>query len=153
MATNMLDIKLLPFTNEDIAQLVSIEAECFSIPFKEKDFLSILDSEISDALVAKIGDTVVGFVSFTIIIDECQIINFAVSPSFRRMGIADKIMKGLFSHAYPKGVRKYFLEVRESNAPAISLYEKHGFVKVGVSKNHFAQPRENAILMNKELEE
>lgn len=147
----MKSITVSLFEKEDIQRLVEIEAECFSAPFKETDFLNIYESEISNVLVAKFGEKVAGHVSFTVIIDECQIMNFAVDPIFRRMGIADMLMESLISYAKEKGVTKYFLEVRESNLPAISLYKKHGFTEVGISKNHFSSPCENALLMNLEF--
>ncbi len=150
-ATDMLPLTISLFTKEDISALTEIEAEQFSTPFKEKDFLDILNSEISNVLVAKVDGKIAGYVSFTVIIDECQIINFATKEEFKRQGVGSFVMKSLFDHCAPKGVIKYFLEVRESNNAAISLYEKYGFVPVGISKNHFSAPRENAILMNLEL--
>ena len=139
------------FEKEDIFALVQIEKEEFSTPFKEKDFLDIYDSEISNVLVARVDGTVVGYVSFTIIIDECQIINFATKNEFKRQGVGKKVMEALLDYGKEHGVIKYFLEVRVSNEGAISLYKKYGFVPVGISKNHFSLPREDAILMNLEL--
>jgi len=139
------------FEKEDIPALVSIEEEEFSTPFKEKDFLSIYESDISSVLVAKLGGTVVGYVSFTVIIDECQIINFATKNEFKRHGVGKRVMKALIDRCRERGVIKYFLEVRASNQAAISLYEKFGFVRVGISKGHFSAPREDAILMNLEF--
>ena len=139
------------FERDDIDALVKIEQEEFSIPFKEKDFSDIYDSEISNVLVAKYNGILVGYVSFTVIIDECQIINFATKNEFKRQGVGKRVMEALFDHCEKLGVLKYFLEVRESNLGAIALYEKYGFVPVGISKNHFSAPRENAILMNLEL--
>ena len=150
-ATDMLPLTVSLFTKEDISAIVEIEAEQFSTPFKEKDFLDILNSEISNVLVVKANGVLCGYVSFTVIIDECQIINFATKEEFKRQGVGSFVMQSLFEHCEPQGVIKYFLEVRESNNAAISLYEKYGFVPVGISKNHFSAPRENAILMNLEL--
>ena len=151
LAIKMDVLTVLPFSRDDIPSLAEIEREEFSIPFKEKDFYDIFDSEISNVLVAKRGGVVLGYVSFTVIIDECQIINFATKNEFKRQGVGKRVMEALLEHCEGLGVTKYFLEVRESNAGAISLYEKYGFVPVGVSKNHFSAPRENALLMNLEL--
>lgn len=139
------------FTKEDIPAVASIEREEFSIPFKENDFFELYESEISNVLVAKAGSTVVGYVSFTVILDECQIINFATKNQFKRQGVGKTVMEALISHCEKLGVKKYFLEVRVSNEGAISLYKKYGFVPVGISKNHFSAPREDAVLMNLEL--
>ena len=153
-ANSVINMDLLTvslFEKEDITALAEIEREEFSVPFKEEDFSDIFESEISNVLVAKIGDMVVGYVSFTIIIDECQIINFATKNEFKRQGVGKKVMEALLDHGKARGVTKYFLEVRQSNEGAISLYKKYSFVPVGISKNHFSQPREDAILMNLEL--
>jgi len=149
--TKMEDLTVSLFTKEDISALAEIEREEFSIPFREKDFFDIYDSEISNVLVAKSGSTVVGYVSFTVIIDECQIINFATKNEFKRQGVGKSVMEALLSHCEKIGVKKYFLEVRVSNDGAIALYKKYGFVPVGISKNHFSAPREDAVLMNLEL--
>ena len=150
-ATNMENLTVSLFEKEDVLALAQIEKEEFSTPFKEKDFLDIYDSEISNVLVARVDGTVVGYVSFTVIIDECQIINFATKNEFKRQGVGKKVMEALLDYGKAKGVTKYFLEVRVTNEGAISLYKKYGFVPVGISKNHFSLPREDAILMNLEL--
>ena len=148
---NMENLTVSVFTKEDIPAIAEIEREEFSIPFKEKDFFDILESEISSVLVAKADGVVVGYVSFTVIMDECSIINFATKNEFKRQGVGKSVMTALLSHGDSLGVKKYFLEVRVSNSGAIALYEKYGFVPVGISKNHFASPREDAVLMNLEL--
>ena len=150
-ATNMDGIKISLFEKDDRPSLVQIEAEEFSTPFKEKDFVSIYESDISNVLVARVNGTVVGYVSFTVIIDECQIINFATKNHFKRQGVGKSVMEALFKHCEKLGVVKYFLEVRVSNLGAIELYKKYGFVPVGISKRHFSHPVEDAILMNLEL--
>ncbi|MBQ8145978.1 MAG: ribosomal protein S18-alanine N-acetyltransferase [Clostridia bacterium] len=147
----MEDLNITLFDKADIEGLAKIENECFSYPFKEKDFLDLYESEISNVLVAKIGKDIVGYVSFTLIIDECQIINFAVSSPYRRRGIGRKIMDALLLHGREKGITKYFLEVRVSNKSAIALYEGFGFYAVGTSRGHFKAPLEDALLMNLEL--
>lgn len=149
--TDMENLTVSVFDKEDIPSLVKIEEEEFSTPFKEKDFLSIYESDISSVLVAKSEGTILGYVSFTVIIDECQIINFATKNEFKRHGVGKSVMKALIAHCKKLGVTKYFLEVRVSNQAAISLYEKFGFVRVGISKGHFSAPREDAVLMNLEF--
>ena len=151
LATDMESLELSFFEREDIPSLAEIEREEFSTPFKEKDFEVIYQSDISNVLVAKQGGRVAGYVSFTVIIDECQIINFATKNEFKRQGVGKAVMTALIDHCKKSGVCKYFLEVRVSNIAAIELYKKFGFVPVGISKNHFSLPREDAVLMNLEL--
>ena len=151
LATDMENLEISLFEREDIPSLAEIEREEFSTPFKEKDFEIIYESDISNVLVAKQNGKVAGYVSFTVIIDECQIINFATKNEFNRKGVGKAVMTALLEHSRKIGVCKYFLEVRVSNIAAIELYKKFGFVPVGISKNHFSLPREDAVLMNLEL--
>lgn len=147
----MEDLSITLFEPCHIGELAQIERDTFSVPFREKDFSDIYDSEISNVLVATKNGEVVGYVSFTVIIDECQIINFATKRQYYRQGVGKRVMSALIDYAKSHGVLKVFLEVRESNEPAIALYKSYGFVPVGISKNHFTSPRENAILMNLEF--
>ncbi|MBR2944684.1 MAG: ribosomal protein S18-alanine N-acetyltransferase [Clostridia bacterium] len=146
-----MELSIEKCTKKDAPCVAKIEKECFSKPFKEEDIISYLKSPIWHFLVAKCEGEVVGYVSFTIIIDECQIVNVATSQGYRKMGVGKSLIKELLSYAKKSGVSKVYLEVRESNLPAISLYKKYGFEIVGVSKNHYSQPTENALLMNLEI--
>ena len=84
-------------------------------------------------------------------IDEISICNVAVSESHRGKGVGSALVGYLLDFARKNQVKSLFLEVRESNINAISLYKKFGFEKTGLSKNHYSSPTENAILMGLEL--
>ncbi len=149
-ATNM-DFKIENLQENDVPCVAEIEKSCFSVPFKLEDILSYLKSPIWSFLVAKSTDGVVlGYASFTVIVDECQIVNIATSEKYRKMGVGTSLLKGVLSYAKKNRCKKVFLEVRESNMPAINLYKAFGFLAVGTSKNHYSKPTENALLMNLE---
>lgn len=135
-------------TKNDAPRVAQIEKECFSVPFSEDDISSYIESPIWHFLVARDGDCILGYISFTVILDECQIVNVAVTNSARGRGIGSQIITHFLSYIKEKGVGSVYLEVRESNAPAIGLYKKFGFLEVGVSKNHYSKPTENALLMS-----
>ena len=145
------EILIESLTKKDATRVAEIEKDCFSVPFLEDDILSYLKNPIWHFLVAKKDGLVLGYISFTIIIDECQIVNVATDPKYRKMGIGSKIIDSFLNYLKEKDVKSAYLEVRESNLPAINLYKKYGFLEAGVSKNHYSKPTENAILMNKEL--
>lgn len=144
-------VKIKQISKKDASCVAKIEEECFSTPFSEDDILGYIDNPIWNFFVAKSGDSVVGYISFTKIIDECQIVNVAVSETARKMGVGTLLIENLLDFCHQNSVNKLFLEVRESNVPAIKLYEKFGFSVVGVSKNHYSMPTENALLMNLEI--
>ena len=145
------EIRIGALEKKDAPCIAKIEKECFSTPFKEDDILGYIESPIWHFLVAKRGEVVLGYISFTIIIDECQIVNVATSHDFRKMGIGSRLIEAFLDYIKQKEVKLAYLEVRESNLPAINLYKKYGFLESGISKNHYSKPTENAILMNKEL--
>ena len=81
---------------------------------------------------------------------EADITSVAVHPDYRRKHIAECLMQ-IFELQIPDDTEEIFLEVRESNTPAIKLYEKCGFEKLSVRKNFYASPVENAIVMRKRM--
>ena len=81
------------------------------------------------------------------VLDEGYISNVAVAPEHRRKGCADALITALLSRAALRELSFVTLEVREHNEPAIALYRKHGFVPVGLRKNYYEAPVENALLM------
>jgi len=87
---------------------------------------------------------VCGFLTAFQVMDTADLTNIAVAPAFRRQGIAGALLKKLCSVV---GNAEIFLEVRESNQPAIAFYQKYGFVPVGIRKHFYQNPDENAVLM------
>ena len=82
--------------------------------------------------------------------DEADITSVAVAPGYRRRGYAEMLI-GEFENQLPDITASIFLEVRESNLPAISLYQKQGFAPISVRKNFYSEPDENAVVMQKIL--
>ncbi|MCM1507874.1 MAG: ribosomal protein S18-alanine N-acetyltransferase [Ruminococcus flavefaciens] len=83
---------------------------------------------------------------------EGDITSVAVDENFRRMGLAQSLIAE-FEKILPDNTENIFLEVRESNAPAIRLYEKCGFEKLSLRKNFYSNPRENAVVMVKRIKQ
>lgn len=147
-----MEISISKLTKNEALCVAEIEKECFSVPFKLDDILSYLENPIWNFFVAKDENSqILGYISFTVILDECQIVNAATSKKYRQNGVAKMLLRAVLDFAKETGCNKSFLEVRESNIPAIKLYEKFGYLQVGISKNHYSMPTENAILMNLDL--
>ena len=132
--------------------LVKIEEDAFSTPFKAKDFEKIIESSISNVLVATQNGVPIGHISYTVILDECQIINVAVSRNMRGQGIGSLIMEHFIMKMRQNGISKVFLEVRASNSIAIGLYEKLGFSMFGERKSYYKNPTEDACLYRRDKE-
>ena len=128
-----------------LAALAEIERACFHAPWSEQMLREELGRGIF--LVAEQAGETVGYVGCQTVLDEGYITNVAVDPACRRQGIARALIDALQSRAAAAGLAFVTLEVRASNAAAIALYEKVGFVPVGTRRNFYTAPTEDAVLM------
>lgn len=132
--------------------LERLEQCCFSLPWTREMLLSQLPDDSHEFLAAvDENGELLGYVGMMMVLDEGYISNVAVQPSMRRQGIADALIGTLLDRSAMRDLSFVTLEVREHNEPAIALYRKHGFVPVGLRKNYYEAPIENAILMTKTL--
>ena len=145
-------ISYLPMTQEHVAQIAALEKVCFTDPWSENSIRYELTNPLSFWLVAMEGDRVAGYVGSQSVLDEADMMNIAVAPEFRRMGIAQDLAQRLTEALKEKGVRCLTLEVRVSNEPAITLYRKLGFSQVGRRPNYYRSPKEDALILRKEWE-
>lgn len=143
------ETEIRPMTHEDTEEIALIEKECFSTPWSREGLISELSNEGAVFLTAVRGGEIAGYMGMHIVLDECYIANVAVKSQFRRQGIADKLLGRAEKEAVDKGCAFISLEVRVSNAAAIALYEKRGYVSQGERKNFYSDPTENALIMTK----
>ena len=138
-------MNILVMEERHLAALAEIERACFHAPWSE----TMLREELGKGifLVAEQDDRTAGYVGCQTVLDEGYITNVAVSPDFRRQGIAKALITELIEQAKAKGLAFVTLEVRESNAAARALYAGAGFAPVGIRKNFYSNPTENAVLM------
>ena len=127
--------------------LEALEKQCFSVPWTKEQLLSQFTDDRHEFIVAVKDDMVLGYVGMMVILDEGYISNVAFAPAFRRQGIADALICELIKRATAHALSFVTLEVRAGNKPAKALYEKHGFVPVGIRKKYYMSPVEDAILM------
>ncbi len=145
----MIEIRRMGF--DDIEAVAKIERENFSVPWDENGFLSFMIREGTVFLTAFLDDRLVGYCGLISAADEADITNVSVSLDARHQGIGSRLVEELIKEAGDMGIKKIFLEVRESNVSAIALYQKHDFKQVGLRKDYYEKPTENALLMFKEL--
>ena len=134
-------------SEENAAAVAEIEKICFSHPWSEKTVASEMKSGFADFFGAFSEDKLAGYIGGRTIAGETEIFNVAVSPEFRRNGIAGSLIEKFIEAVREKETNVIFLEVRASNLAAIGLYEKKGFVFCGIRKDYYSDPRENALLM------
>ncbi len=145
----MYNYEIRPMEKRDCEALYELEQQCFfgSSAWDYHSILEILNYDTNHYFVCYEDGELVGYVGLMVAADEGDITNIAVHPSKRRRKIADALLERAIQTAREKKVSQIFLEVRKSNAPAIALYEKHGFLYMGCRKNYYNEPREDANIM------
>lgn len=134
---------------EDLEQVAAIERETFSLPWSLKSFRDACEREDNIYLVARNEGEVLGYVGMWAVMGEGEITNVAVKETARRQGVAARLMEELICVGRELGTDIFFLEVRESNEAARKLYEKQGFSQIGIRKNFYERPQENAVVMSR----
>ncbi|MBQ6898029.1 MAG: ribosomal protein S18-alanine N-acetyltransferase [Clostridia bacterium] len=141
-----IDFTVTPAELSDAHGISMIEKECFSAPWSE----SQIKDEISKLgvifLTAKSADELCGYISGQLILDEFYINNVAVTEKFRKHGIASALIGQLIDTLKETTCSLITLEVRESNEDARRLYEKFGFKNLGIRKDFYSRPKENACI-------
>ena len=135
-----------------VAAVAELEKICFSDPWSEKSVGDELNNPLSLWLVAMEEDRLAGYVGSQSVMGESDMMNVAVDPDFRRQGIGENLVNALVEHLAQLGNYCLSLEVRASNEPAISLYQKLGFNQVGRRPNYYRNPKEDALILRKEWE-
>lgn len=143
------EIKIVPMEEKHVLDILKIERECFSEPWTEDGIRAELTDKTARFIVAEKDGAGIGYCGMHEVCGECYIANIAVLPEYRRKGIAAKLLENLISHCEESSAEFLSLEVRVSNAPAISLYEKFGFKKQGERKDFYKNPKENALIMTR----
>lgn len=143
-------MNIVPMNEHHVPQIALLERECFADPWSEQSIASELHNPLSLWLVAQEEQTLLGYVGSQTCQDETDMMNIAVSPASRRQGVARALIEALVSALRQRGSKQLTLEVRASNGPARQLYESLGFLQVGLRKNYYRNPKEDALILRKE---
>ena len=141
-------VRIVPMTGDHLDEVAELERICFTTPWSRNMLVEELQNDCAAFLVALDDeDHVAGYAGLLVVLDEGYITNVAVSPDCRRQSVGRALIGALVSCAEAQGLAFVTLEARASNMPAIALYENAGFQKVGVRKNFYTAPAEDALLM------
>lgn len=136
----------------DIDAIARVENACFSTPWSiDAIKREICENKLADFMIAcDEENNIVGYIGIWTLLDECQINKIAVLPEKRKIGIGKAILNHVIELTRDMRVKRWYLEVRESNTAAQALYRSAGFSSVGTRRNYYINPVEDAVLMNLE---
>jgi len=140
-------------TEKHVAQVADLEKICFgSAAWSEKSIASELNNELSLWIVAVEDEKVLGYVGSQTVMGETDMMNIAVHPDYRKQGIATGLIVELIGALKMRDSHCLTLEVRASNEPAKNLYKQLDFEEIGIRKNYYRNPKEDALILRKEWE-
>ena len=149
----MTDFEIVTLTVDHVPEAAEIERLCFSEPWSEDALLYMCTAPITHAVavIEKSSGRLAAYGGCEYVPPEANIVNVATHPDFRRRGCAEALIGKMEDYLAENGVSDVYLEVRVSNTPARTLYEKLGFRAVGLRKNYYRFPVEDAVVMKKTL--
>ena len=145
-------MKTADFDESMLDAVERVEKMCFSHPWTRQNILDTQKNGHSIFLCALENGVVAGYISADAVLETAYINNVAVDPLFRKRGTALSLIAALEERAKEKGCLELTLEVRSGNIPAKKLYEKCGFVPVGVRRGYYSDPTDDAVIMTKRLQ-
>ncbi|MDR2032476.1 MAG: ribosomal protein S18-alanine N-acetyltransferase [Azoarcus sp.] len=146
------DLSFALMRESDLDWVAEQEALLHSFPWSRNSFADSLAAGHACWLMSAAGAPVAYAVVLTVI-DENHLLNISVARGEQGRGLGGRFLAYLLDKARRDGIRRFFLEVRPSNAPARMLYRRSGFVEIGQRKSYYPAPggREDAIVMSLEL--
>ncbi len=145
-----MQIKIRNMDKKDVDDVVRLEALSYGEHHWSKEsFYNELANNLAHYYCAVNSETneLLGYTGCWHIFDEAHITTLSVHPDYRKKGVAQRLLFSVIDDCYKNKIKYITLEVRESNVPAISLYEKNGFKSIGTRKNYYQDNNENALIM------
>lgn len=149
MDTGILTVKIKPMEKADLDSVVLLEENAYGQHHWSKDsFKSELSNELAKYFSAfNEKNELIAYAGCWQILEEAHITTIAVSPEYRRKSLGEALLVTLLDKCYRDMIKYITLEVRVSNKPAISLYEKYDFKSLGVRKGYYQDNNEDALIM------
>ena len=148
-----------PLARTDAAAIAGIHNLTFRQPWSDDDFHALLVEDNVFGFIAREegnrGAQPGGFVLARLVVDEAEILTIAVAPSAQRRGLGHALMDAILRHLHNARASMLFLEVDETNLPALALYRRLGFKQVGKRPGYYetATGRSSALTMRRDLKQ
>jgi ribosomal-protein-alanine N-acetyltransferase len=143
-----LEVRISPMRRRHLRAVLKIEAQVYPTPWTHALFVSELALRSTRAyVVAQVGREVIGYAGLMMSLSDGHVTTIAVDPEWQRQGVATRLLLALAREAIARGATALTLEVRLSHRGAQQLYQRFGFVSVGVRKGYYADTGEDALIM------
>lgn len=145
-------LALRPMRLEDVDAVTRMEQQIQQHPWTRGNFADALDHGYV-CNVAELGSETVGYALMMPAVDEVHLLNIGIAAKHQRKGLGGELLERMTELARALKMRRMLLEVRPSNAAALSLYRRHGFRQIGLRRGYYPARtgREDAIVMEREL--
>lgn len=140
--------RIRPGTAADLPAVARIERAVFSDPWWDR---TLLEGIQGWSLVVQAGRTVVGYIFLRALAGEAEILNIAVAPAHQGRGVGRRLLAAALEQLRHAGIRRVYLEVRESNAQARGFYQRQGFRQIGRRSAYYRNPPEAALVFARDL--
>lgn len=145
----MLTVRNMTETDSDA--IAELEAATFTDAWTAKSIHDTFCQQQAFIVIAENDGKVAGYCIVYFALDEGEIARIAVDTSCRRQGVGRKLLEQVSRICIEKGITRLMLDVRESNESARKFYLSYGFQEDGIRKNFYEMPKENAVLMSKDI--
>jgi [ribosomal protein S18]-alanine N-acetyltransferase len=144
------DISISEMSKEDLDEVMVIEKVSFAAPWSRRLFEETIEIPFSISFVARkrIDNTVIGYANFYLVGEDAQVLNIAIAPAHRARGYGKSLLSYAIGGLRERNAKDIYLEVREGNKEALSMYAMFGFRKVGRRKKYYTETNEDAIVMH-----
>lgn len=150
----LVQTRIRPMVKEDLDRVLAIERQSFPYPWNRAFFEEeLVENGRTTCLVSVYQGKVVGYYTAWHVAGESSLNKIGVDPDFRGQGIGGRLVEDFLASSFGRGSEDCFLEVAVNNEPALALYEKFGFEKVGIRRNYYAQTGLDAYVMRKKRKE
>ena len=138
-----MELSVARAAREDAKKIAELEEKIFSDPWSEAALLSYINTSFT----AELDGELAAYLISSLIAPEGELYRIAVAEKFRTRGIGKALLTYAIAELSARGLRSFYLEVREQNAPARALYRSFGFRECGIRRGYYKNPTDNAILM------
>ncbi len=133
----------------DVQQIMALEQGSIAHPWPEEDIRRLITDDDKFALVLEAEDqTITGYIGVSVVVGEASVGNLVVAADQRGRGLGTRLVEALIEELRTQGAEVIFLEVEDTNMPAVSVYTRCGFEEYNRRRDYYGAGRD-AILMKR----